>query len=245
FSDPHNISTGNPKLRPEISDNMELGYNKTFSNGGSIYIGVNERINTQDLKQITTFYPTYQIRDSVYTNVSVSTRQNIGAEYNSGGNISVSYPITENFKVRGNFSTYHRYIISTLYVGNVDMGFRYRGNLNLTYQLPENFVVEAFGNYNSAAKNIQGLNPQSISYTIAFKKLFWNKKASFGFTATNPFNQYIKQVTTVTTNNYTTYNTRYLPYRSFGISFTYKFGKLEFKKSKEESKNDYLNNPPN
>ena len=244
LSDPHNITTGNPKLRPEISDNVEMGYSKSFANGGNIYIGINERINTQDLKSITTFYPSYPIRDSIYTNVSVSTRQNIGAEYNSGGNLSVSYPITEKFKIRINFGGSHRYVVGNMYVGNVNMGFRYRGNLNLSYQLPKNLIVEAFGNYNSAAKNVQGLNPQSITYTIALRKQFWNKKASIGLTATNPFNQYIKQVTTVTTSDYTSASTRYLPYRSFGISFTYKFGKLEFKKSKDDSKNDYLHDAP-
>ncbi|HTA62152.1 MAG TPA: outer membrane beta-barrel protein [Bacteroidia bacterium] len=233
FSDPHNLSTGNPKLRPEISDFMEMGYSKSFANGGNIYLALYERINTQDLKSITLFYPTYPIRDSIYTNVSVSTRQNIGAEYNSGGSVSASYPITEKFKVRINVNASHRYIVGNMYVGNVNMGFRYRGNLNLSYQLPKNLIVEAFGNYNSAAKNVQGLSPQSITYTIALRKQFWNKKASFGLTATNPFNQYIKQVSTIVTSDYSSYSTRYLPYRSFGISFTYKFGKLEFKKSKE------------
>ncbi|MFI5141205.1 MAG: outer membrane beta-barrel protein, partial [Bacteroidia bacterium] len=244
LSDPHNISTGNPKLRPEISDNTEMGYSKSFTNGGNIYIGINERINTQDLKSITTFYPAYQIRDSIYTNVSVSTRQNIGAEYNSGGNLSFSYPITQKFKVRINFGATHRYIVGNMYVGTINMGFRYRGNLNISYQLPKNLIIEAFGNYNSAAKNVQGMNPQSLSYTIALRKQFWNKKASIGLTATNPFNQYIKQVTTTNTADYTSTATRYLPYRSFGISFTYKFGKLEFKKPKDEGKNDYLTNPP-
>src|SRR6202008_2765164 len=114
------------------------------------------------------------------------------------------------------------------------MVVRYRFNLNVSYQLPKDLIVEAFGNYNSAAKNIQGKNPQSVTYTFALRKQFWNKNASFGFTATNPFNKYIKQVTTVVTNDYTSYNVRELPYRSFGVSFTYKFGKLEFKKDKED-----------
>jgi hypothetical protein len=33
-----------------------------------------------------------------------------------------------------------------------------------------------------------------------------------------------------------------LPYRSVGISFTYKFGKLEFRKGKEDD--SYMNNAP-
>ncbi|MES2134082.1 MAG: TonB-dependent receptor [Bacteroidota bacterium] len=243
LSDPRNITTGNPSLKPEIGDNMELGYNKSFENGGNIYIALIERINSQDLKQITTFYPSYLINDSLYANVSISNRQNIGIEYNSGGTISGSIPITEKMNLRGNFIATNRYIVSTIYVGNINMGMRYRFNLNLSYQLPKNLTMEAFGNYNSAAKNVQGKNPQSVTYTLALRKLFWNKNASLGLTATNPFNKYIRQETTVVADNYTSYNLKLLPYRSFGIRFTYKFGKMEFKKGKDDT-NDYLNGPP-
>jgi ferric enterobactin receptor len=243
FSDPHNITTGNPNLKPEIGDNTELSYGRNFQNGGNISVTLAERINSQDLKQITTFYSSYIVNDSSYSNVSVTTRQNIGLEYNSGGIISGSIPLTKKINLRGNFMVFHRYIVSTIYVGNIDMGMRYRLNLNLTYQLPKDLIIEAFGNYNSAALNIQGKNPQSVTYTFAFRKQFWNRNASFGVTATNPFNKYIRQVTTVTTNDYTSYSVRELPYRSFGLSFTYKFGKLEFKKGKDDG-NDYLNGPP-
>ncbi|MBA2611097.1 MAG: TonB-dependent receptor [Bacteroidetes bacterium] len=243
LSDPHNLVTGNPKLKPEIGDNMELGYSKNFENGGNIYVALIERINSQDHKSITTFYSAYKAGDSTYTNVSVNSRQNIGTEYNSGGSISASVPVTEKFNIRGNANITNRYIVSTIYVGNISMGVRCRFNLNLSYKLPKDLIIEAFGNYNSPAKNIQGKNPQSITYTIAFRKQFWHRNASFGFTCTNPFNKYVKQVTTVSAVDYTSYSIKELPYRSFGISFTYKFGKLEFKKGKEET-NEYLNGPP-
>ncbi|MFP3597296.1 TonB-dependent receptor domain-containing protein [Chryseobacterium sp. SIMBA_029] len=241
FSDPHNITTGNPRLKPEIGDNMELGYTKNFTSGATVSLTLTERINSQDLKQITTFYPVYTVNGTEYANVSLTTRQNIGKEYNSGGIVSGSIPLLNNkLNIRGNMMIFHRYIVSDIYVGNLDMGMRYRLNLNINYQFPKDFIVEAFGNYNSAAKNIQGKNPQSITYSIAARKQFWNKKASIGFTATNPFNQYIKQVTTVNTNDYSSYSVRQLPLRSFGISFSYKFGKMDFKKEKDIS-NDYLN----
>jgi hypothetical protein len=47
---------------------------------------------------------------------------------------------------------FHRYIVSD-YFGNIDMGFRYRLNLNLNYQFANDYILEAFGNYNSAAKH--------------------------------------------------------------------------------------------
>lgn len=239
FSDPHNITTGNPSLKPEIGDNMELGYNKNFENGANLSLTLTERINSQDLKQITTFYPIYTVNGTDYTNVSVTSRKNIGKEYNSGGVLSGSLPVFNNkLNIRGNMMLFHRYIVSD-YFGNVDMGLRYRLNLNMNYQFPKDFIVEVFGNYNSAARNIQGKNPQSITYSIAARKQFWNKKASIGITTTNPFNKYIKQVTTVDTSDYSSYSVRQLPLRSFGISFSYKFGK-DFKKDKDIS-NDYLN----
>ncbi|MGU3376583.1 TonB-dependent receptor domain-containing protein [Chryseobacterium sp. M5A1_1a] len=242
-SDPHNITTGNPALKPEIGDNMELGYTKNFTNGGNISVSLVERINSQDLKQITTFYPVFTANGTEYTNVSVTARDNIGKEYNSGGIVSVSLPFFHNkLNLRSNMMVFHRYIVSPMYVGNLDMGMRYRVNLNLNYQFPKNFILEVFGNYNSAAKNIQGKNPQSITYTLAGRKEFWNKKASLGFTITDPFNQYIRQVTTVNTGDYNSYSVRELPYRSFGISFSYKFGKMDFKKEKDMS-NEYLNGP--
>jgi outer membrane receptor protein involved in Fe transport len=64
ISDPHNITTGNPALKPEIGNNMEFGYSKNFDNGGNISMTLTERINSQDLKQITTFYPVFTAMES-------------------------------------------------------------------------------------------------------------------------------------------------------------------------------------
>ncbi|MFB0967055.1 MAG: TonB-dependent receptor, partial [Cloacibacterium sp.] len=111
FSDPHNITTGNPALKPEIGDNMELGYNKNFENGANLSFTLTERINSQDLKQITTFYPIYTVSGINYTNVSVTRRDNIGKEYNSGGILSGSVAFLNNkLNLRGNMMVFHRYI---------------------------------------------------------------------------------------------------------------------------------------
>jgi outer membrane receptor protein involved in Fe transport len=242
LSDPFNITTGNTLLKPEIGNNFELGYNSSFSKGGNIYISLIERINTHDKKQITTYYPTYLIGDSTYTNVSLTTNENIGEEYNSGLNISGSYPITSKLNLRGNLMIVNRYQVTHQSMGNLSLGFRTRVNLNASYQVSKDLVVELFGFYSSAAQNIQGKIPQFFIYNFAFRKLFWNKKASLGFTATNPFSKYVRQVTTIATDTYTSSILRQIPLRSFGLSFTYKFGKLEFSKGKGEEDNSYLNN---
>jgi ferric enterobactin receptor len=242
LSDPYNITTGNPYLKPEIANNFELGYNTSFKKGGNVNVSLIERINTQDVKQITTFYPEYLIGDSTYANVSVTTNQNIGKEYNSGLSASGSYPVTSNLNIRGNLMLTHQYLVTDVGTGNMSTGFRSRFNLNVTYQLLKDLVVEVFGMYSSPAQGIQGMIPQFFIYTLSFRKMFWDKKGSLGFTTTNPFSEYINQVTTISTENYVSKYVRKMPFRSFGVSFTYKFGKMEFKKLKEEEDNNYMNN---
>jgi len=242
IADPYNISIGNPTLKPEIGNNMELGYNKSFGRGSNFYVALIERINTQDHKPLTTFYPTYAIGDSVYTNVSVTAPQNLGTEYNSGINVSGSWTIKDKLSFRGNVFFSHRHSVGLPSGSNIADGNRFRTNMNASYQFPHNFIAEAYGNYNAATNNIQGRTPQSITYTVACGKQFWNKKASIGLTATNLFNKYTRQVITVQSAGYTSYMLRELPYRSVGISCTYSFGKLEFKKTKDSDL--YQNNPP-
>jgi ferric enterobactin receptor len=242
LSDPYNITTGNPLLKPEIGNNFEFGFSNTFKKGGNIYIALIERFNTSDIKSVTTFYPAYLIGDSIYTNVSVTNRQNIGEEFNTGISASGSYPITTKLNMRGNLMVTHRYTVNSTGIGDQSSGLRVRLNMNTTYQLPKDLVLELFGNYSSATRNIQGMTPQFFVYTFALRKMFWNKKASFGFTATNPFSKYIRQVSTISSESYTSSVVRQMPLQSFGISFTYKFGKIEFSKNKEEDDNNFLNN---
>lgn len=82
-------------------------------------------------------------------------------------------------------------------------------------------------------------------YTLAFRKLLNNKKMSVGLTATNPFNQYINKTTTIKMSNYISYSQRQLPFRSFGVSFTYKFGKSDVKDIKNADAKDNAMNDGN
>jgi ferric enterobactin receptor len=233
-TDPKNISQGNPSLKPEIGNNFELGYNKSFEKGGSLNVVLFYRRSAQDIQPYIVYYPTYKIGDSIYTDVSVNTPQNIGVENNYGLNIYGSIPFTSKLNVRTNLSFFDRYIQNGINAGDNITSFNYRVNMNVTYQFNNNFVAEAFGNFNSPRNEVQGRFPSFTSYNFAFRKQIWNKKGSIGFTTTNPFNKYVNQATSVSGEGFILNSTRKIPYRSFGISFMYKFGKLEFKKDKEE-----------
>jgi outer membrane receptor protein involved in Fe transport len=242
-SDPKNITTGNPNLMPEIANNVELGYNKAFEKGANINIALFFRGNLQDIQSYTTYYPTYQVGDSTYTNVAVSKRENIGRENNYGMNIFASVPINKKINIRSNVSGFQRYITNYLVPNSNISGFNYRANLNASFQLLNTLAMELFGNYNSQRITVQGKLPAFLTYNIAIRLQLFHKKGSIALTATNPFNKYVNQKTELTGTDFTLYTLRELPYRSFGINFTYKFGKLEFKKQKE-AEDPNLTNPP-
>jgi ferric enterobactin receptor len=231
ISDPHNISTGNPDLKPEIGHNYELGYNKSFDSGSNFSASAFYRHNTDDIQGFTTFYSTLDIGGTEYSNVSLTQRYNIGSQTGVGLNLFASVPVGK-LSLRSNVQLGER-SNSTPGLATVT-GFAYRANLNASYQFPHDLIAEVFGNYNSSQKNIQGTRPAFGFYNFAFRKQLMNKKASIGVTAANPFNQYVSQTTTTSGSNFSQSNLRQVPYRSFGISLSYKFGKLEFKKNKEE-----------
>jgi ferric enterobactin receptor len=235
ISDPHNISTGNPNLRPELGHNFELGYNKSFDKGANIYLAGFYRYNTNDIQSFTTLYPSITIGNSTYTNVSLNQRYNIGREATTGINIYGSLPITGKLSVRSNMFFADRI---TNNPGSPQVsGFTYRINLNGSYQFADDLAAEFFVNYRSSQKGIQGTNPAFSFYNFAVRKQFMNKKASVGLTAANPFNQYVNQRSTTFGSNFDQTNIRQVPFRSFGITLSYKFGKLEFKKDKDREEN--------
>ncbi|GAB2839656.1 TonB-dependent receptor [Ferruginibacter profundus] len=235
-TDPKNISAGNPYLLPETGQRVELSFNKNFEKAGSFVISAFYRNNNHDIQPFIVFYPSLKVGDSVYTNVAVSTRQNIGTENNMGMNAYVDLHIDEKLSIRSNLAFFYRHTINALDAGYNSNSFNYRINMNASYQFSKTLAGEFFGNFNSPRNEAQGKYPSFTSYSMAIRKQFWNKKGSLALNATNPFAAYVKQTTQLFGPNFTTRSTRNVPYRSIGLNFTWKFGRLEFKKDKEDNK---------
>jgi len=228
-ADPHNISTGNPDLKPEFGHNFELGYNKSFSDGANIYFAGFYRYTTNDIQSFTTFAPELTIDGTTYSDVFLSEQANIGKQIDEGANLFASLPAGK-FTFRTNMFFANREVedpgLATV------NGFYYRMNLNTSYEFAKDLAAEFFINYRSSQVTIQGTNPGFVFYNFAVRKQLWKRKASIGLTAANPFNQYVDVRTTTYGSNFNQSALREIPLRSFGISLMYKFGKMEFKKEK-------------
>ena len=241
-SDPKNISAGNPYLQPEIGHRFEFSYNRNLEKLGTFMITAFYRINDHDIQPYIVFYPSLKVGDSVYNNVAVSTRQNIGSERNAGISIFADFHVNNKFSIRSNLFAFHRHTINALDAGYNSNSFNYRFNLNASYQFPHNYAAEFFGNFSSARNEVQGKYPSFTSYSLALRKQSKNKKTSIALTANNIFGKYVDQRTILYGPNFSVNGLRQIPFRSIGINFTWKFGKLEFSKEKEEGSSN-LNAP--
>jgi ferric enterobactin receptor len=237
-TDPKNITTGNPELQPEIGDKFEAGYNKTFNKGGNLNASLFYQTSNQDVKPYVTYYPKFLIGDSFYTNVALTNYANIGLEQKTGLSVSGSVPVTSKLNVRGNIQVYDRRITNTYVAGENSDGIDYRINLNITYMFDSTLTAEAFGNFNSPVTTVQGKTPSWSSYSFAIRKELFHKKGSIGFTTTLPFSKYVIMNTAISGQNFVLNSTREIPLRSFGITFQYRFGKMEFKKPGKDDENN-------
>ena len=241
-SDPKNISSGNPYLKPEQGSRYEFSFSNDLGSKGSYVITAFFRNNKNDIQNFIIYYPSLVVGDSTYTNVAVSTRENIGIEKNAGLSLFGNINFTKDFNVRTNVFAFYRHTINAIDTGYNSNSFNYRFNINAGYQFTKTLAAEFFGNFNSARHQAQGTYPSFTTYSVAIRKQLWKKKGSIALTANNPFNEYVNRRTTVFGPGFTVTNLQRIPFRSFGINFTWKFGTLEFKKSKED--NSINLNPP-
>jgi ferric enterobactin receptor len=240
LADPHNITTGNPALKTEIGNKVELSYNTSFRSGSSLNIIAYYQRNSPDIKPYITYYPTLKIGDTLYTDVTLTTRETIAAEVRAGVNIAGTLALGKKLTLRPNIQLFTRHLRSPGQTPEITDGFGTRSTLNVTWQATKTLYFEAFGNYN-VGMHWQGRQADNYSYSIALRKQFWNNKAGLGFVAVNPFNKYVRQHSEQSTSQFIAYNYKFVPYRSLGLSFTYRFGKL---KSKTKEADNFNYTPP-
>lgn len=235
-SDVFNPMQGNPKLAPELTDNIELGYS-TFIKGSVINASVFYR-NTQDVIESA-------IQPIIEAGVgkNLTTYINVGTSQSYGFNIFGSYNPKPKWTLMANLG------LNTYEINSADKNINTGTFLNYTafarsaYALPGGWSTELWGVVNAPKRTFQGKTDMMYFYGGAVKKEILKKNATIGLNVLNPFSRDLNiKTTNSTVNSYQNTNIHY-PLRSFGINFSYKFGKMNFNaqpKKKKGVNNDDL-----
>lgn len=239
-ADPANLSQGNPNILPQKMHAIELSYYKFYDKGSSLLVTLFYRYSEADWQGYSAYYSALKVGDSVYRNTTVSTTVNAGTEQTGGLNISGTLHLSDKLEIRGNGNLFEKYILSSLPGSGIVSSVNYRVNMNVTYQFTKTLVAELYSGYNSGTLEAQGKYPSFASYSFAIRQQLFDKKGTLTFSTTDPFNKYTSQTTYLHASNYLSassfsgYSSRNYPYQFFSLSFSYKFGKIEYKEKKQE-----------
>ncbi|RXF67239.1 outer membrane beta-barrel protein [Arcticibacter tournemirensis] len=230
-SNPNFESTGNPDLRPVLSNDIRLSYSKFKK--GSFNIGLNYSFSNNTIQQI-----------AVYDNsrgVTFTSYDNIGKDKSLGSNFNINYPITKkwDFNISGNMNyVWIKGMINGVNVSNDGFrGYFYGGT---GYKFEKGWRVNANFSYSSAYITLQGQGNSYYYTSLSVNKELIKNKLTFSASTNNPFAKYREYVNETTGADFTQSSNYRNYFRSYSLSLNYRFGKLEgsIKKNKRGIKND-------
>jgi outer membrane receptor protein involved in Fe transport len=231
-SDPLNQSQGNPELSPEIAQTIEFNYS-TFIKTSVINASVYYRRTKDIIESVVNTVPFSTIDNdgnTVTRDVSLTNFLNVGNNNSIGSSLFGSVQLWNIVTLRGNINafTYKPQIISSLQQGKQSTYIQYNGSLSGTVKLTPTLNAETFIMQNSARRTFQGTNPAFNLWVIGAKQEIFKKRGSVGLNVTQPLKDYKDFTTRINSGALTQESTFSVPFRSFGVSFTYNFGKMNF-----------------
>lgn len=225
-SDPKNIVTGTPDLRPELNHAFELGYSVSGPKGLSVNTALYYRLTDNAIEYLSTV-------DTA--GVSLNRPLNIAQRKVTGLNTNVSSQAIKNLNFNGGFDLRYLQVASPA-LGQKNSGFVWNINGNTTYNLGKNYILQANGNYNSGWISLQRTNSYFLWYGFSAKRHLWDKKASLTLAVNNPFNRGILQRNIEKAPSFESESRFLYVNRSVRLNFEWRFGQMSAEGGKQGKK---------
>lgn len=140
------MSRGNPGLRPEFTNSLELSYQNIFAKGHNLLISTYYKYATD----LITRYQYAEFNEVLGREAVVSTFANANSSTAYGVEFTLKNTLWERLELTTNINVYN----SIVNAGNVETDLRteqftWFGKENVTLKLPENFTFQVSGEYQS------------------------------------------------------------------------------------------------
>jgi outer membrane receptor protein involved in Fe transport len=188
------LKVGNPYLRPQFTDAVELAHKFSWDNGSLFSAVYHRMINDQYLRilSIDDSNPDYDIVSRIY--------QNTGNATNSGVELLFSQDISQSWKLSGSINWYQNNIIA--YQGTLLFPFErtfsiasssdLAGDFKISNEimLPRDVTFQITGLYYSQKNIPQGKELGRSSIDVGIKKKLWDSKGELFLSASDIFNRF-------------------------------------------------------
>ncbi|UOQ69585.1 TonB-dependent receptor domain-containing protein [Hymenobacter volaticus] len=214
---------GNPLLRPEYTNNYELGYS-TLLHQANLNFSAFVRTTTGSIQSVRT-----PLGEANYPGAVLISYDNIGQESAYGGSGFAGLNISQKFSFNGGVDTYYlvlqNKVADPTYAAR-QAGLVLAGRLYGSYALPKDWGLQVFGYYRGQQVQLQGSQSNFALYSMSIKHDFAQKKGSLGLGAENFFSPR-NTVRSDIASPFLTQSSRTVQHlTSFKVYFSYRIGKL-------------------
>lgn len=223
YDDAEIIKVGNPALRPQFTNSIELGYKKSWEKG-SLYNAIYHRFADGTITRISSTVPP--------SNLIYATFQNVNKSYNTGVEMVLAQEISKLYSFNVNLNAYRNQIDAfkvenkypTTHTFSADKQEIYSGNLKLnnTFHFPKNIDAQLTAIYLAPDIIPQGKIKSRFSLDLGLKKAIQKGKGELFFNATDLLNtMIIKKEINGQGFNYTSND--YYETQVIRLGYSYKF----------------------
>ncbi|WP_374949562.1 TonB-dependent receptor domain-containing protein [Mucilaginibacter sp.] len=228
-TNPLYITVGNPALRPAVNNNFELSYGRFTK--GSFNLSTSYSFANNTIQNLA----------SVNGNVTTTSYANVGKNKNLALDLNMSIPFTTKLNLNVNAEIQQVWLKGT-YNGEFYTNSGQQGHVftNASYKFDDGFRIGTNVGFDSRYVLLQGTDNYYLGYGANVSKELFGKKASISLYVNGPFSKYIKLDFRTSTQDFETTSYTYQIYRTIGLGFNYKFGKLDgsIKKNQRGINND-------
>lgn len=189
YDDAEIIKVGNPGLKPQFTNSIELGYKNSYDNG-YLYAAAYRRNTKATITRIATQVPPSTIIYNVFQNAGNSS--NTGLELVWQNSFSKKFSINANLNIYQNvieaFTVLNKYPVSSVYSAQQEKFTSGNFKLNGYLKISGNSELQITSIYLAPDLIPQGKVGARYSLDLGFKKQFSNKKTELVINATDLLN---------------------------------------------------------
>lgn len=229
YSDPYTVFQGNPRVRPQLTQNIELAH--SFMDGAVV-----TTLNYSESSNLINDYSLLPNTDSTGAKPQVMTTINIPRFTNMGASVSIYVPVNKVWTTQFFINAFLNQYSGSLFAGELNRSqWAYTMNTSQTFTLPKEWSLEASATYLSPTLYGYTVNRTMGMISLGAQKNVFDKRGSVKLAVQDVFYTFIYRGNT----EYAGINSDFTyqwDNRVVTLSFQWKFGRSDINTKEDDNK---------